>query len=145
MGWCGHTNYSGDGTQTCHYDYLKWAKAGTEDEIFENEWLSLRKTKIPNDRIPIFIKNIDLVLKKMPKSKYWNEYSAIAWQMLLSLFLDNKIKECPKTVVEKGIEASEYLLGEHSAEFNSPSARRKSIKAFINKAKKFYEHNTQQK
>jgi hypothetical protein len=141
MGWGGYTNYSGDGTQTQHYSYLEWAKVATENEIMDGDWLGYRKTKIPNDKIPIFIKNIDLVLKKMPSHKFWSEYDAIDWQMLLSLFLDNKIKECPKIVIEKGIEASEYLLGEHSDGFDEPSKRRKHIKNFITNAKNFYSND----
>jgi hypothetical protein len=142
MGWFSYHVYGGDDTQTQHYNFLKWAKCGTEDEIMDNEWLGLRGTKIPKDRISIFEKNIDKVLKKMPKSKYWNDENAIEWQMLLSLFLDNKLK-VPTIVKQKGIDATEYLCGKHAADFTNPKLRIRNLKRFIERVAKLetYEIN----
>jgi hypothetical protein len=134
MGWCGDGLYDGDGTQALHYDFLQQAKCATEDEIFDNDWLG-KKTLIPEDRIPIFEKNIDLVLKKMPYKKFWNEDIALEWQMLLALFVDNKLK-VPKIIRDKGIEATEFLCGPDASEFNNPSNRRRKLRSFIEKAKK---------
>lgn len=131
MGWFGHNIYDGDGTQTVHYNFLKWAKCGTEDQI--SEWLEYNKTIIPAEKIAIFQKNIDKVLKKMPKVKYWNEYAAIEWQMLLALFVDNKIP-VPKLILEKGIDATYYLMQDDADEFDEPGKRRRCLKAFIKKA-----------
>jgi hypothetical protein len=135
MGWGGHSNYSGDGTQTLHYNFLAWAKCATEDEIMDQEWLKYRKTVIPKDKIPIFQKNIKKVIKKMPKSKYWNESNAIDWQMLLALFVDNKLP-VPRVIFEKGLDATNYLMGEHSDDFENPGARRRCLRVFAEKAKK---------
>jgi len=130
MGWGGYGIYDGDGTQTCHYDFIVWSGCATEDEIYDGEWLKLNKTKIPVDRLSIFEKNIGKVIKKMPKVKFWNENKAIEWQMLLSLLLDNKIKP-PAVVKKNGILATEFLMGEHASDFCSPAARRAILRRFI--------------
>lgn len=136
MGWSGYTNYSGDDTQTRHYDFIKWSGVKvSEIEIADDEWMMLSKTKIPSKYRDTFILGIPKILKKMPKCKFWNEDRAIEWQMLLSLFLDNNIIP-PKVVYDNGIEGTEYLMEEHAADFNEPSRRRKCLKNFIKRAKK---------
>jgi len=91
MGWFGYGIYDGDDTQSRHYKFLVLSGcAKNDDEIYDGEWVGL-KTTIPKDKIPIFIKGIPKILKKMPKCKFWNEDRALEWQMLLSLFLDNNI------------------------------------------------------
>jgi hypothetical protein len=134
MGWYGYCIYCGDDTQTRHYDFFKWGKIASDYEITENDWLTNKGTIIPKIYIDKFIKNIPLILKKMPKVKFWNEDNAIEWQMLLALFIDNNIKP-PKEILSNGITATEYLMEEHAADFNNPSLRRKHLKNFIKKAK----------
>ena len=136
MGWSGYSNYSGDGTQTCHYKFLTLSGAAkNDDEIYDGDWLTYKGTIIPKDRISLFKKGLPKVLKKMPKTKFWNEDNAIEWQMLLHLFMDNKIK-VPTIVKKNGITAAEYLMEDHARDFDNPQARRYHLRKFIEKAKK---------
>jgi hypothetical protein len=133
MGWMGYGIYDGDETQTRHYDFIKWSKCGKEDEVYD-DWFRYRKTVIPKERIPILEKNLELVIEKMPNVKFWNEDKAIAWQMLLALLLDNKIK--PPVIVKKnGILGTEFLMEEHASDFNEPHVRRKVLRNFIKRTK----------
>jgi hypothetical protein len=136
MGWFGYGIYGGDDTQTLHYKFLLWAKcAESDDEIIDNDWLTSKGTKIPNSRKPLLLLNVKRILKKMPKSKFWNEDDALEWQMLLSLFLDNDIKP-PKIVFKKGVEATEYLIEQCSDEWARPDLRKRALRNFIKRAKK---------
>lgn len=138
MGWFGHGLYDGDGTQTSHYDFIKTAIPSlTNDEIAD--FLLFRKTKIPNKLLSAFKKGTPAILKKMEsvkifgnKDSFDNEYNAIEWQMLLALFVDNNLK-VPHKILVNGMIGSYYLLGEHSADFTSPSKRRTVIKRFMKK------------
>lgn len=136
MGWFGYTIYSGDETQSCHLDFCKWAKLYKGDDY---EWMELHllnsKTKLDREEQSLFIKNINGVLKKMPKCKFWDEYNAIEWQMLLALFVDNDMT-VPKVILEKGVLGTEFLMGEHASDFKEPSKRRQNLKNFIIRAKK---------
>lgn len=134
MGWSGYGIYDGDGTQTDHINFLVWAKCARQDTILDDGWLGY-KTIIPKDKISIFEKNIGLILKKMPKMKRVNEFNAIQWHMLLALFVDNKLK-VPQVVMDNGILATDYLCGDHAADFDNPQSRRKVLKYFIKKALK---------
>lgn len=134
MGWIGHGLYDGDGTQSRHYDFIRWGKCATEEEIYDGDWLRFSKTVIPKTRKEILEKNIGLVIKKMPKVKFWNEDKAIEWQMLLALLLDNKITP-PSIVKRNGILGTEYLMEEHASEFDSPGSRRRVLRNFIKRAK----------
>ena len=146
MGWFGYGIYDGDGTQTCHYDFFDWAKMkpdikdGHRRSDYFGEFLTIKGTILPKDDWDVFVKNINLVLKKMPKCNYKSQYidmecSAIEWQMLLSLFIDNKTK-APEIVYKNGIEATNFLMGEHASNFNKPSSRRRVLKNFAIKAEK---------
>ena len=153
MGWLGYTLYAGDSTQSCHSAFLEWAGIEIDydtddgDEYYYSIFTS-RGTFIPKDLIPIFVKNINKVLKKMPKIKmsrvknikYWDEYNALEWQMLLALFVDNKLK-IPQIIYDNGIEATEFLMGEHASDFDKPWLRRAALKRFITKAGKIYDDN----
>lgn len=133
MGWCGYSLYSGDGTQTSHYDFIKTAIPSlTDDDI--GDFLLQSKTKIPQKLLPAFRKGIPAILKKIdsPKKIFWDEDKAIEWQMLLSLFVDNNLK-VPHKVLVNGMIGSFYLLGEHSADFTFPSRRRAVIRKFMKK------------
>jgi len=66
----------------------------------------------------------------MKKPRFWDEDSALKWQMLLSLFLDNNIKP-PKMILETGIEATEYLIEKSCCDFHNPSARKRALSNFI--------------
>jgi hypothetical protein len=133
MGWCGYCIYCGDGTQTCHYNFIKWARIHLKtDDLME--CMDEGGTILPKDKWKLFCKNIKNVLCKMPKAKYFNEYTAIEWQMLLALYVDNKTKP-PAKIRKMGIEATEYLMGEHSSEFDKPQNRRRVLRNFIKKAK----------
>jgi hypothetical protein len=88
----------------------------------------------------VLANNIDKVLKKMPKLNkfgFKDEYEAIDWQMLLALFVDNKLLP-PKLIIDNGILATEYLLGEHADLFNEPSKRKAALRRFIKKVNKMY-------
>jgi hypothetical protein len=128
MGWFGYGIYDGDGTQTCHYAFIK--NAGIKVNI--DEWLGLKGTKIPAEHLSTFIKGIPKILKKMPKVKvYWTDDKAMEWQMLLALLKDNGLYH--KEIYDRGIEATKYLMGEHASDFNNVSARRQVLKNFIKK------------
>lgn len=139
MGWSGHGLYAGDGTQSCHCDFLQWMRVtvgeDNYDEVFE--WMaSGRKTRVPKDRRPLLRKNYKLALKKMPKLKWGNDEDiALEWQMLLSLFIDNEVKP-PKVIKDQGVMATKWLMGEHASDFNNPGARRKSLRAFLARVEK---------
>lgn len=131
MGWFGYGLYDGDDTQTRHIDFIKWAiPTLSDDDVFE--YLEGKRTIIPKNLLPSFKKGIPSILKKMKTPKYWDEYAAIDWQMLLSLFVDNNLK-VPRIILINGMLASDYLLGEHAEDFNNPSMRKKCIKYFMNK------------
>lgn len=141
MGWGGYGIYCGDGTQTCHLTFME--RAGwKEDDDDLADCLQLRGTFLTDEMKALLKKNIDKVLKKMPKlviSKYSknvsfrDENDAIEWQMLLALYLDNDIKPS-KLIKDNGILATEYLMLDHSSDFDSPSRRRASLKKFIARA-----------
>ena len=133
MGWFGYCIYCGDGTQTCHYSFLEWAKIKL-DEDHKYDILTNKGTILSKDQWKLFQKNIDKVLKKMPKAKFWDENKAIEWQMLLALYVDHKTKP-PAKIRKMGVEATEYLMGEHASEFYKPQNRRTVLINFIKKAK----------
>lgn len=66
-----------------------------------------------------------------------NEDSAIMWQMLLSLYLDNNIKP-PKIILKNGVESTYYLMGNHASEFDNPRERIDVLKKFILKIQKTF-------
>jgi hypothetical protein len=137
MGWFAHDVYGGDGTQSCHYDYLKWTLGLTKkhDDMI-GEWLIYKGTKIPIEYIEKFKQNIPKLVKKLPKlKKFWNEDLAMDWQMALSLFLDNNIKP-PKIIYDNGITATEFLMEDHARDFDNPVNRRYHLKKFIKRAEK---------
>ncbi len=134
MGWSGYGLYDGDGTQTCHIGFIKQAIPSlSECDIFD-EFIGLRKTLIPKRFLPAFKKGIPSILKKIkiPNLTRWNEDTAIDWQMLLSLFVDNNLK-VPHNVLIFGMLACHYLLGEHASDFSEPYKRRAVIKRFMKK------------
>lgn len=131
MGWTGHGNYDGDGTQTQHLTFLEWAKIPVEQDTM-SDWMSRRKTKIPAIYLKIFKKNLPKVLVRMNSNKFWNEDKAIQWQMLACLLIDNNIK-LPKIIAKNAALAIEYLLGEHSSEFDKPSQRRAALRRLLKK------------
>lgn len=139
MGWLGHGLYDGDGTQTKHFEFFYNAKIANDNDenndIIVNDWMSVRRTKIPRELIPTFIKNQGLVIKKMKKLKRYPKYEddVLSWQMLLALYLDNFIKP-PKIVMDNGISATEWLLTE-ADDFACPSVRKAVFHRFIKKAK----------
>lgn len=134
MGWISYSLYGGDDTQSCHYNFIKWSGLKiSDDEIYEN-CMKAYKTKLPHWGIETFKNGIPKILKKMPKCKHWSESNAIEWQMLAALLVDNRIYH--KEILKKGIAATEYLMGEHAADFNNPSARRQALKRFISRIKK---------
>jgi hypothetical protein len=138
MGWLGHGIYDGDETQTLHYYFIKWAKIEKNDDIIES-FLN-KKTILPADKVYLLKKNSSLILKKMKKPKFWDEDSAIEWHMLLSLYSDNNVIP-PKTILNNGIEATEYLIDKESYYYNDPSARKRVLRNFIQKVKKMVKNN----
>lgn len=134
MGWFGYGKYDGDDTQTQHLTYCEWAKLPvSDDDMFD--WLGSKKTKIPKEHIPLFKKNIPLILSKMNNNKLWDEDKAIEWQMLMCLFLDNNLK-MPKIIKQNGILATEFLLEEHASYFDEPSKRRANLRRLLKQVNK---------
>lgn len=137
MGWFGYNIYDGDDTQTQHLDFCKWAKLYKSDNdlSWQDEHLTECGTKLNKEEKKLFLENIDLVLKKMPKRKYYSEDDHMMWHMLLALFVDNKMKP-PKIVKQKGTEAVQYLMGDHASDFCEPSRRRSCLRRFLEKVEK---------
>jgi hypothetical protein len=140
VGWSGYGIYDGDGTQSLHYSFIKKANLSfvtkvDEEYLLENDILLPNRTGIPMFLIPQFKKAIPKIVKTLPNRKFWNEDNAIEWQMFGALLLDNRIKMSSK-IKKKVIEATEYLMGEHADEFNSPIKRRNVLRKFIEKIKK---------
>jgi hypothetical protein len=136
MGWFGYGIYDGDGTSSCHYDYIEWAGIEKDFELI-GEMMSLRGTKVPEDKKHLLRKNAKDILKHLKTPKFWNEDNALDWQMLLALYVDNDIKPL-KLIYENGMTATEYLMGEHASDFDKPATRRKRLKAFMEKAERLY-------
>jgi len=148
MGWMSYGVYGGDGTQVWHYDFIKWSgikipkyqlKGYVREDDIMAEWMG-SKTKIPKPYIQTFKNGLDKIVKKMPKTRYFDEDKAIEWQMLLALCLDNKVKPT-QTILDNGIEATIYLMGDHARDFDNPSNRRSCLKRFIKKANRMWEKN----
>lgn len=131
MGWFSYSIYGGDCTQTRHYDFIKWAGIKVdEDEI--SDWLGNRGTKIPYQYLDKFINGIPKIIKKMPKIRFWNEDSALEWQMLAALLVDNDILHAD--TLNKGLEATDYLIqSEHTKDFDKPCLRRAALRKFKHK------------
>ncbi len=148
MGWFGYGIYDGDGTSTCFYDFNKFGKLKINEDLISEEILtSSGKIKLSNDYQKKFLENINLIISNMPKLKkdkykdylnqedFRDEDDAIEWQMLLAVFVDNNMK-VPKIVLENGVKGTQYLMGQHAEDFDSPYKRRKKLKTFIEKSKK---------
>lgn len=144
MGWFGHGIYDGDDTQTFHLDFLK--RAGCKKKYSEmiESFFKTNKTLLDKETKNLVIHNIPKILDKMPKAIQSNignniyfkdEVDAVEWQMLLSLFLDNKIKPT-QLIKHNGIFATEYLLHYHADSFTNPSARKANLRRFLSKALK---------
>jgi hypothetical protein len=133
MGWTGHGLYDGDNTQTQHITFCQWAKLPlSEAEI--SDFLQYRKTKIPIQFIPLFKKNLPLIIKKMNKNKFWDSEKALEWQMLMCLLLDNNMV-LPPVIKKNGILATEYLMEQHAYYFNNPPNRRAALRRLLKKIK----------
>lgn len=131
MGWFGYGIYDGDDTQTRHYDFIKWAGVKVGDDKI-SEWLHSRGTKIPNEYIETFVKGLPKVIKKMPKTRFWNEDNALEWQMLGALCFYNNIGD--RETIFKCLEATDYLIqSEHTEDFNMPRLRMAALKRFKKK------------
>lgn len=50
MGWSGYDLYDGDETQTCHINFLKWAKVEKNTDIILEHYLKINKTIIPKEK-----------------------------------------------------------------------------------------------
>jgi hypothetical protein len=122
----------GDDTQTRHYDYIRWSKIERNMDLI-CDWLTLSGTILPPSKRSLLKKNYKLILAKLKKPKFWDEESAIEWQMLLSLFMDNEVKP-PKIIFATGIEATQYLKEKCADDYNSPAARKKALNKFIKSA-----------
>lgn len=134
MGWSGYGLYDGDGTQTLQIGFIEDAIPSLKKSDFIYEWMTSRGTKIPKEYLSTFKKGIPNIIKNIRSPKFWNEDAAFEWQMLLALLVFNKIK-IPKIVLSKGIEASEFLMEEHSQDFDEPYKRRATLRNFIKRVK----------
>lgn len=157
MGWSGHRLYDGDGTQSTQVWFMSVAGWKDTDAVWKAMQLPLsdeeivKRLKSGRRLLPFrstltqpmkecLVKNIDKVLKKMPKLTkfgFKNEGHAIDWQMLLALFSDNKLVP-PKIVFDNGILATEYLLGTHANDFNEPAKRKAVLRRFIKRVRKMF-------
>ena len=141
MGWCGYGIYDGDDTQSRHHDYLKYLKVvskKTEDDVYD--WMSVNRTVIPKEKRHLLTDNAPLLIEKIKKEiKRWlvddGEYSALAWQMALALYLDNRVRP-PKEILERGIEGTNWLMGKHASEFNEPCKRRRALRNFLKRVER---------
>lgn len=138
MGWCGYGIYDGDDTQTQHIDYIKKIILSIKEEDIFDLCLRYNKTIIPNKYKKEFIKNKSNILKhkylKKKNTIFWNEEDCIAWQMALSLFVDNKIK-APKEIYSKGVLATILLRDKYAEDFDDEKKRKSNLNRFLKKAK----------
>lgn len=143
MGWSGYGIYDGDDTQSLHYDWLiKIGVCYNLDNAIDSGIVGFT-TKIPKNKTRLLSKNwrkIASSLSKKIETGRWDKHGhdedrALQWQMLLALFNDNNLK-APKTVFKMGIEGTKFLMGNHSSEFDNPSARRAALKRFMKKSYK---------
>lgn len=146
MGWSGSGIYDGDETQTQHILFMEWL--GFKQDKLE-DILGVNKTKLTEQMIVKLVKHHKKIAKKMqkihPKFKFRTEDDAFTWQMLLALFIDNKLfsytgpDNNPFTlfsldVFENGITATEYLKEQFADDYDNPSERKRKLNAFIRKA-----------
>ena len=128
MGWFSYNIYGGDDTQTQHYTFLE--KAGIKIDNYDQDILSLRKTKIPQECLAKFIANLPKVKKFVGEFRLsLSEDKLIEHQMLAALLNDNNIVD--KQVYKNAMLATEILMGDHCESFSEPSKRRRVLKAFI--------------
>jgi hypothetical protein len=145
MGWSGYGIYDGDDTRGLHLEFMKWAGIKLNEEEMEDWFEKFNKTKIPKDKVGLLKKNHKLILDKMPKVNFLKpgtnifsgDSSAISWQMLMCLFLDNKIKP-PKIIYQNGVQATKYLMGWHANDFDEPSRRKANLRNLLKKAENIY-------
>lgn len=138
MGWWGYGIYDGDETQSFHCELIERAKINTvvdSDMIYDGDWLKIKETIIPKKYKSQFIKSIDKIAKTLPNKKFWDESSALEWQMFGALLLDNKIR-IKKEFKKKIVDATEFLMGDHADAFDEPSKRKKVLRDFLKKIKK---------
>ena len=146
MGWFGHGLYDGDETQTLHIGFL-----GNLDFIAceVSDCLKANKTKLTKEMIKSLVSEpyrvIDNMPKIHPKFRFLSDEDAIEWQMLLCLFLDNKLFDYNGSddddfvlasceVINNGIDASEYLMYNHAEEFENPAKRKRVLRKLIRRA-----------
>lgn len=135
MGWSGYGLYDGDGTSSNIYNFIKWATGLSDDEAYDAcDEYGLGSMKVSKEHQFAFLDNLPKVLKKMPKSKYFDEDTALEWQMLGAFFVDNKLP-IPHVVRTKVLYANEYLMGDHAADFDRPSQRRATLNRFKKRVK----------
>lgn len=143
MGWWGHGIYDGDDTQTCHYDFLKWAKIGkNEDDRYS--YLAEKGTFLPAAEREKFIQFLPIVIEKLDKKikrKNWDEDDALEWQMLVALLVDNSIP-IPQYVFAKFEKAHDILTGSHAQDFNSPRKRLNVLNNLMEKATELLDKKT---
>lgn len=138
MGWFGYGLYDGDGTQTCHIEFIEVAipsLKNDDDMIFS--FLKNKKTVIPDKYKKEFIKNSYNILKLKSLNNdvnNWDEDDCINWQMALSLFVDNCLV-VPEKIHLYGLLASHFLKDKYCDDFDFPNKRKYTIKRFIEKVK----------
>lgn len=139
MGWFGYGIYDGDETQSFQISLLekcKFVKTLKYEDISDGmePWNSEYRDiiRIPDEFKSQFKKKIPLLVKSLPNKKFWDEDSAIEWQMFGGIFVDNDIK-IPKKIKKKVIDATEFLMGEHASLFDVPSKRKAKLKNFLEK------------
>jgi hypothetical protein len=139
MGWMGYGLYDGDDTLSCQTEAIDIAIGGKNPTyLLENGkktdcYSFLPKMKLDSSIREIIDKNYPLIKNKLNLSNHdLNESRAIAWQMLADLYM-NQGMDMPPELIEKALEATEYLKKEHAEDFDNPSARKKVLNNFIKK------------
>lgn len=144
MGWFAYNIYGGDETQSRHLDFLVWGKVIKKSEEYDvmNDYLLSTKTHIPEDKKFILKRNLSKIIKHLPKKFPSAGYSdsgdsAIEWQMLGALLVDNKIKPTKK-IYKMVSEANHILKGKHAEDFNEPYRRKQAIRSFQKRLDNLY-------
>lgn len=141
MGWFGYGIYDGDETQSFQISLLekcKFTKTLKYEDILNGlePWVAdcSDPIRIPNEFKSRFKKKIPFLVKSLPNKKFWDDDSAIEWQMFGGLFVNSNIK-IPKNIKKKVIDATEFLMAEHAELFDKPSERKKVLKKFLEEVK----------
>lgn len=145
MGWCGYGLYDGDGTASIQMSIVEAAgynkdiplhnKAPIEDIVEWNVGKQKLHIAVVSD---VYTKWNKIAKQMMPKGKrFKDEDDAMSYLMAADFFFKHE-SQMPGNVLQKGIEAAQYLIEDgHADSFNKPSMRKRVLENFKEKLENF--------